>query len=582
MNRWLVRNRKELEDLVEELKKELIKNSSIKDQDILYVYTDDTSEELFNLRYKFLISNDGKSINLDKKEELNKTIDIPYTLYYKTKKANEPAIVNDEYLKIFFNEELSVVEEDIRKRFAIYVETQPLATKKITSRIKYLDELLPNKINVDNPISIFEIRDEKILENLRTELSSGGKYHEWDRKGSYSGEILQTLNMYISFLNDEKSKKNINIEVETNENDSNNDENSFKSFLNKINPKQGLKIHSSINNIDFVIGQPNTGKSYHFEEKQIFNNGINNNDYKYLKIPVSGGIGNEYKGLQSTDLAITYDPIKKEIRFGEFLQILMSAIVNPNIPHVIFLDDFHNQDISSLLSEYTPLFKSQQKRDIPNIDSSNEIFNQTFSSTDEFIKIWNKFIKEHCLDIPKVPITNRISGESLYLVYPSNFYLLGAANFNANTLNIFADWEDRARITYKDPIETFTLSNDDAGFVECCKELNTKLRSILENKDIFDYEKYCFGMWKIVEPDGNPISDPSKQKDIFRFLFGMIKNSLRFNNKNSLINTIGKSLFIEMQSNDWFRSNIKEINQDLEDKVFFKILHTYNIYEEDI
>jgi hypothetical protein len=395
--------------------------------------------------------------------------------------------------------------------------------------------------------------------------------------------LLIDLNNY-TFENKKIEKSVSEIEIPILSSPTNSFENKiFKSFIKKIEQKNEVQMDIKWNNIEFIIGQPNTGKSYNFEESNIFDAKYKNNEhYKYLKIPVSGGIGNEYKGLQSTDLAITYDPIKKELRFGEFLQILMSAIVNPNVPHVIFLDDFHNQDISSLLSEYTPLFKSQQKRDIPNIDSSHEIFNQTFSSTDEFIKIWNKFIKEHCLDIPKVPITNRISGESLYLVYPSNFYLLGAANFNANTLNIFADWEDRARITYKDPIETFTLSNDDAGFVECCKELNTKLRSILENKDIFDYEKYCFGMWKIVEPDGNPISDPSKQKDIFRFLFGMIKNSLRFNNKNSLINTIGKSLFIEMQSNDWFRSNIKEINQDLEEKEFFKILHTYNIYEEDI
>jgi hypothetical protein len=395
--------------------------------------------------------------------------------------------------------------------------------------------------------------------------------------------LLIDLNNY-TFENKKIEKSVSEIEIPILSSPTNSFENKiFKSFIKKIEQKNEVQMDIKWNNIEFIIGQPNTGKSYNFEESNIFDAKYKNNEhYKYLKIPVSGGIGNEYKGLQSTDLAITYDPIKKELRFGEFLQILMSAIVNPNVPHVIFLDDFHNQDISSLLSEYTPLFKSQQKRDILDINSSHEIFNQTFSSTDEFIKIWNKFIKEHCLDIPKVPITNRISGESLYLVYPSNFYLLGAANFNANTLNIFADWEDRARITYKDPIETFTLSNDDAGFVECCKELNTKLRSILENKDIFDYEKYCFGMWKIVEPDGNPISDPSKQKDIFRFLFGMIKNSLRFNNKNSLINTIGKSLFIEMQSNDWFRSNIKEINQDLEEKEFFKILHTYNIYEEDI
>lgn len=432
----------------------------------------------------------------------------------------------------------------------------------------YKDDVANGTFIVDKKYTYFNdtISEDTAFESISTDLPYELIYKCKNNKFLYKLEEKEEIFIFDILPNNQSNPSNENI---------------FTNFLKTFEVPQTRISPIDVNdNITFIIGQPNTGKSYKFEKSILFPN-VNENSFKYVKIPVSGGIGNEYKGLQSTDLAITYDPIKKELRFGEFLQILMSAIVNPNVPHVIFLDDFHNQDISSLLSEYTPLFKSQQKRDILNINSSHEIFNQTFSSTDEFIKIWNKFIKEHCLDIPKVPITNRISGESLYLVYPSNFYLLGAANFNANTLNIFADWEDRARITYKDPIETFTLSND-AGFVECCKELNTKLRSILENKNIFDYEKYCFGMWKIVEPDGNPISDPSKQKDIFRFLFGMIKNSLRFNNKNSLINTIGKSLFIEMQSNDWFRSNIKEINQDLEDKVFFKILHTYNIYEEDI
>lgn len=386
-----------------------------------------------------------------------------------------------------------------------------------------------------------------------------------------------TMIIFDDIFNNENSLKE--IETFLTEDDS------YKCFLKKF--KESASLHKLESNIKFIIGQPNTGKSFDFEEKQIFKDGRNNDSYKYLKIPVSGGIGNEYKGLQSTDLALTYDPIKKELRFGEFLQVLMSAIVNPNIPHVIFLDDFHNQDISSLLSEYTPLFKSQQKRDIPNIDASHEIFNQTFSSTEEFIKIWNKFIKENCLDIPKVPITNRISGESLYLVYPSNFYLLGAANFNQNSLNIFADWEDRAKIQYKQPIEDFLKTNiyqkiKDNDFFKCCLTLNNELKNILEENNIFDNEKYCFGMWKMFDYEQNLIDNPKEQKELIKFFFGMIKNSLRFNNKNSLINTIGKDLFNVMQEDSWFSKNIVTINQDLEEKEFFKILHTYNIYEEDI
>ena len=361
----------------------------------------------------------------------------------------------------------------------------------------------------------------------------------------------------------------------------------FKSFLSpkEINTED-IKPKDITKNILFNIGQPNTGKSYKFEESNLFTKEEKEKrKYKYLKIPVSGGIGNEYKGLQNTDLAITYDPIKKELRFGEFLQMLMSAIVNPTVPHVIFLDDFHNQDISSLLSEYTPLFKGQQKRDIANIDSTHNIFKPEFNNVDNFIEEWNKFIKDDCKDkentnIPIVPITNRISGKSLNLVYPSNFYLLGASNFNENSLNIFADWEDRAVITYIDPLESFTKIDDSNKFLECCNELNNNLKELLEAKEIFDYEKYCFGMWKIVDEKDKIISDLEEQKKLIKFFFGMIKNSLKYNNKNSEINSIGLELLLKIKTNKWVIKNIPSL-RDI-DKIDYKILHEYNIYEDEI
>jgi len=363
----------------------------------------------------------------------------------------------------------------------------------------------------------------------------------------------------------------------------------FTSFLKRnknntedIKPKDITKDITK--NIIFNIGQPNTGKSYKFEESQIFKD-IESKYYKYLKIPVSGGIGNEYKGLQNTDLAITYDPIKKELRFGEFLQMLMSAIVNPKVPHVIFLDDFHNQDISSLLSEYTPLFKGQQKRNIKDIDSSHSIYNPEFNNVDNFIEEWNTFIKDDCKDkenkdIPIVPLTNRISGESLNLVYPSNFYLLGGANFNENSLNIFADWEDRADITYINPIESFRKEDTNNEFLKCCKDLNRNLKELLESKNIFDYEKYCFGMWKIVDDKGNIISDKEEQIKLIKFFFGMIKNSLKHNNKNSEINTIGWELIVKIQSNKWFTEYIEKVESTA--TIDYKILHKHNIYEDEI
>jgi len=354
----------------------------------------------------------------------------------------------------------------------------------------------------------------------------------------------------------------------------------FKNFLTKKNiVESNLKPKNITNNILFNIGQPNTGKSYKFEESNLFDK-KDIGKYKYLKIPVSGGIGNEYKGLQNTDLAITYDPIKEELRFGEFLQMLMSAIVNPKVPYVVFLDDFHNQDISSLLSEYTPLFKGQQKRKVVNIEPANAIYNSTFSDVDEFIEQWNEFVESHCADIPIVPLTNRISGASLKLVYPSNFYLLGAANFNENSLNIFADWEDRAVINYIDPIESFTKEDGNNEFLQCCKKINRELKELLEEKNIFDYEKYSFGMWKIVDSNGDIISDQEEQIKLIHFFFGMIKNSLKYNNKNSEINSIGWELIKAMQDNEWFKINVEDIEDKTE--IDYKILHKHNIYEDEI
>ncbi len=292
-----------------------------------------------------------------------------------------------------------------------------------------------------------------------------------------------------------------------------------------------------IENIYFKIGQPNTGKSYSFRKENLEKEYFNDKEIEYLKIPVSGGIGNEYKGLQNTDLAISYDPIKENLKFGEFLQMLMKAILNPNINYIVFLDDFHNQDISSLLSEYTPLFKAGQKVDLKNKIKLNEelkeeLKEELLNKEDFNIEKWNEFIDS--LKVIQESITNRVSGESLKLVFPSNFYLLGCANFNEKTINIFADWSDRAKIEYVNPIKIMEELKDENDFIKCTKKLNKDLQEILENKNIYDYEKYCFGIWKVKD-----ITELEEQKEIIKFFFFMIKNSLIYNNKNSEINEIG-------------------------------------------
>lgn len=558
-----------------------IKNE-INIDDKLYIYSDDNKTGMFLLSYEFTVNEENKLILTNSFQPKN--IDLPYTVLYKTKSEDRIILLSKKEIGYIFDDQ-STMLSDKKSLFKKYIENSHLSdnSKKATTRINYLDKIVPELIDKDNPISIFSIDDTDILLEIKNKLTAGGELSDINTSNRYAGQILQTMNMYLDFLKDYtithiEEKKNNSIS-----DNKKNTNNLFKTFLSKMKPQENneIKLHKVSANIQFIIGQPNTGKSYNFEESQIFP-GVSKKYYKYKKIPVSGGIGNEYKGLQNTDLAITYDPIKKELKFGEFLQTLMSAIVNPGVPHVIFLDDFHNQDISSLLSEYTPLFKAQQKRQVAPVDSEHAIYAESFADTDSFIDTWNKFIIDHCIGIPVVPLTNRISGNSLNLVFPDNFYLLGAANFNENTLNIFADWEDRAQIIYKDPIETFEFKGEpgsEKAFLECCKDLNNKYRDILKSKNIFDTERYCFGMWKVVKSDKSLISDISDQKKVIDFFFGMIKNALKFNNKNSYINELGWELLKAMQSNDWFKENIEELKSE---KIDLSILHKHNIYEDEI
>lgn len=377
-------------------------------------------------------------------------------------------------------------------------------------------------------------------------------------------------------------------------------------------------------NIHFKIGQPNTGKSYNFRKDELakISPFKDVEEFKYKVIPVSGGVGNEYKGLQNTDLALSYDPINEVVRFGEFLQMLMSAIIQPTIPHVVFLDDFHNQDISSLLSEYTPLFKGQQKVDLTKHDSFIKTKaidlelakSEDFETADKFISQWNDFIKALAIKMKKnstiipIPVTNRISGSDLQLIFPSNFYLFGAANFNEKTLNIFADWNDRAELEIINPLEvqnTFfkkvekdgvklisfsdtDLDEDNSKFIKCCLTMNENLKDILHEEHIFDYEKYCFGIWKVVDEHDNIIEEKNRIKTI-KFFFSMIKNSLIYNNKNSHINNIGLKLIQSMEDDTWFKDvvsaekmkTIKDLNvdEDSGNSEIFQLLHTLNIYD---
>jgi hypothetical protein len=254
----------------------------------------------------------------------------------------------------------------------------------------------------------------------------------------------------------------------------------------------------------------------------------------------------------------------------------MSAIIQPDIPHIVFLDDFHNQDISSLLSEYTPLFKGGQKVDlkgkIDNAPNLEILKKDNFDSVDTFIKEWNEFI-ENIKDVHIENITNRISGDSLKLVFPDNFYLLGGANFNEKTLNIFADWNDRAVIEYIDPIDIMKEYKKNDDFTKCIKQLNHNLKNILEDKYIFDFEKYCFGIWKLKDSE-------LSEDNLIKFFFSMIKNSLIYNNKNSEINIIGWELIVTMKDTKYFKDIDFNLDINENKNEIYKILHSFGIYED--
>lgn len=328
-------------------------------------------------------------------------------------------------------------------------------------------------------------------------------------------------------------------------------------------------------NIHFYIGQPNTGKSHDFKKEILIKQLTHRNGsfpvykgVKYEPVSVSGGEGNEFRGLQSSDLAISFDPVNNQILFGSLLKSIMKAISEPEKAHVFFLDDFHNQNISSLLSEFTPLLKTQNMFNNYNtyIDPIHKIkkrkkfeklFNDEFISIEELIFLWNEFIdfmdKSYRLSVNStkrnpenysiIAISNKISGQSIKLLFPDNFFLLGAANFNSKTLNIFSDWQARATIHYKDPLEQYkgwaekksSGTDSENNQTKLFKDLNEKVRTFLEEKGFYDFKSVCFGYWGYEAPQ-----DKTKLEAELLNAFALVNTSLKFHHRNEWINDLGK------------------------------------------
>ncbi len=114
------------------------------------------------------------------------------------------------------------------------------------------------------------------------------------------------------------------------------------------------------------------------------------------------------------------------------------------------------------------------------------------------------------------------------------------------------------------------------------------MKQLLKENKIFDFEKYCFGLWKIVDKDQNIIGEENTpinieiQKEVVKFFFGMIKNSLKYNNKNSEVNRLGWELMCRIKEEEWIKTNMTDIAGINVDNKNFELLHEYNIYEDDI
>lgn len=346
-------------------------------------------------------------------------------------------------------------------------------------------------------------------------------------------------------------------------------------------------------NIYFKVGQPNTGKSHGFSQTEV-KNCIADTGYrelKYKKVSVSGGEGNEFRGLQSSDLAISFDPVNSTIVFGSLLKAIMQAISKPEDIHVYFLDDFHNQKISSLLSEFTPLLKPQNA--VQNYKDSNadieqiktrfpELFNDASMPAEQIISLWNSFVSE-ASDILKVDletVTNKVTGQDISLYFPDNFYLFGAANFNDKTLNIYSDWQARAHIEYIDPLDTIDYIKDTHGeneFYSLLVELNLKVRDYLEMNEYFAYKSICFGFWGYFN-NGNEIEGVEAQKDAILNATNALATSLKQNHLHDHINGLGSEILQIILRSLWYENNSQPISLQGKEQ---ENLYNIGMYEFD-
>lgn len=381
-----------------------------------------------------------------------------------------------------------------------------------------------------------KINDYKNKNKSYVEVSDARNPKDYFRVGLILIDLALHLNIDLEFeiKDDEKSilkiKSHVDLEDETIE--------------NYIKEKSVFDDEVLEYNIELKIGQPNTGKSFSFEENQLFKN-VNKESYEYYKIMVEGG-NDSLKALTSEDITISYNPVKNEAYLSKFLKTIMSAIVNDSSPHVIFLDDFHNVDISSLLSPYMGMLKNFQSFDNVN----NNIIREKYSSLENYTEKWNNYIEDIKKENPSLnifTIENKINGQQIKIFAPSNLYIVGAANWNYNTINMFADIRERAYINYKGlevkPIDNLSEISTKEDYKSIIGHINYSLKEVLEDFNIYDFEKYGVGIHRIEKIKELSINNITS--DLLS-LFDLIRDSIQQNGQKGYINEISYLLIKEL------------------------------------
>ncbi len=499
---------------------------------------------------KPVLSISGKDINVSSK----KIYASKETATFLAKLISEKMNSAQKPVSLFVSQSLTSFSDKKNAHFFGYNFTYK--SKDQTKTTNNINQITPNSFWTQNYLNKLKIRSAN--NEFFIVVSSGRNPQQYGvmirTLIDIAGDIGLDLNIIIRSLHD-------NFEfVEEDK------QLSFKNFIEKkqngVLPSELSELHK---NICFKLGQPNTGKSFSFEENNLFK-GVDKDSYFYYKELVCGGINSDV-GLKSTDISINYNPATKSSVLTPFLKTLMSAIVNKDTPHVIFLDDFHNVDISALLSPYMGALKTFYtiKEDVPfGLNDSFDI--------ESYTKEWNKYIQQILEKNPHIESSqmfNKTNGQSIKFFAPKNLYILGAANWNRNTKHIFADIRDRAQIkeikpsTSKEFNVSLKNSYDLNDYNNVIHFVNNSVVEALEEFGLFNSEnKYLVGEFRTDKLFKNQTKSELTKEVIKNDLleaFDLIFDSIDENGRQQETNEIGYLIIKELLKNETFEKFIIDL-----------------------